>query len=134
MESSDQPMRREHNKEDRFEPEEPGRNNSTDPIQSSKEGQAAEIPEAEMGKKTALSGEERRSKQQHIHFPGCPSRSHQLQVIKIRYYASLVSARELKEEKKDVVDCEAIRDKTIESWWIQFHTSYSRGIEDPRGL
>ncbi|GFY09130.1 uncharacterized protein TNCV_4663211 [Trichonephila clavipes] len=32
-----------------------------------------------------------------------------------RDYASLVSARELKEEKKDVVDCEAIRDRTIES-------------------
>ncbi|GFX59041.1 hypothetical protein TNCV_3814751 [Trichonephila clavipes] len=46
--SSDQPMRRGHNKEDQFDPEEAGRNNSTDPTLRSKEGQAAGIPEAEV--------------------------------------------------------------------------------------
>ncbi|GFU43176.1 hypothetical protein TNCV_3775481 [Trichonephila clavipes] len=48
--SSDQPMRRGHNKEDPFEPEEGGRINSTDPIPRSKECQAARIPEAEVVK------------------------------------------------------------------------------------
>ncbi|GFX16478.1 hypothetical protein TNCV_22491 [Trichonephila clavipes] len=46
--SSDQPMRRGYNKEDRFDTEEAGENNSTDPIPRSKEGQTAEIPEAEV--------------------------------------------------------------------------------------
>ncbi|GFT92195.1 transposase [Trichonephila clavipes] len=42
------PMRREHNKKDQFDPEEAGRNNSTDPTLRSKEGQAAGIPEVEV--------------------------------------------------------------------------------------
>ncbi|GFY65690.1 hypothetical protein TNIN_85361 [Trichonephila inaurata madagascariensis] len=46
--SPDQPMRRGHNKEDQFDPEEAGRNNTTDPAPRSKEGQAAGIPEAEV--------------------------------------------------------------------------------------
>ncbi|GFV48780.1 hypothetical protein TNCV_625671 [Trichonephila clavipes] len=50
-------------------------------------------------------------------------------------YASLVQARELKEKKKAVVDCvkQSVTER-IESRWIQFHTSYSRDIDDPKGL
>ncbi|GFV25836.1 retrovirus-related Pol polyprotein from transposon 17.6 [Trichonephila clavipes] len=46
--SPDQPIRRGHNKEDRFESEEAEINNSTDPVPRSIEGQTAEIPEAEV--------------------------------------------------------------------------------------
>ncbi|GFY47228.1 hypothetical protein TNIN_1191 [Trichonephila inaurata madagascariensis] len=60
--SPDQPMRRGHNKEDRFDPEEAGRNNSTDPIPRSKEGQAAGIPEAErVNNRIARRGKEERT-------------------------------------------------------------------------
>ncbi|GFT08592.1 hypothetical protein TNCV_661681 [Trichonephila clavipes] len=60
--SSDQPMRRGHIKEDRFEPEEAGRNNSTNPTPRSKEGQAAGIPEAEVvNNSIARSGKEERT-------------------------------------------------------------------------
>ncbi|GFV98808.1 hypothetical protein TNCV_2913251 [Trichonephila clavipes] len=45
-ESPNHPMRREHNKEDQFDPEET-ENNSTAPTLRSKEGQATGVPEAE---------------------------------------------------------------------------------------
>ncbi|GFS63298.1 hypothetical protein TNCV_2308471 [Trichonephila clavipes] len=45
---TDHPVRRRHNKEDQFDPEEAGRNNGTDPTPRSKQGQAAGIPEAEV--------------------------------------------------------------------------------------
>ncbi|GFY40502.1 hypothetical protein TNIN_337561 [Trichonephila inaurata madagascariensis] len=41
-------VRRGHYKEDQFDPEEAGRNNSTEPTPSIKEGQAAGIPVAEV--------------------------------------------------------------------------------------
>ncbi|GFW67217.1 hypothetical protein TNCV_2359271 [Trichonephila clavipes] len=44
----DQPVRRGHNTEDQFDPEEAGRNNSADPTLRSEEGQAAGVPEAEV--------------------------------------------------------------------------------------
>ncbi|GFY30508.1 hypothetical protein TNCV_3522711 [Trichonephila clavipes] len=60
--SSDQSMRRGHNKEDRFDPVEAGRNNSTDPIPRSKEGQVAGIREAEVvNNKIARRGNEERT-------------------------------------------------------------------------
>ncbi|GFY12401.1 hypothetical protein TNCV_1798231 [Trichonephila clavipes] len=64
--SLDQPMRRGHNKEDQFEPEEAERNNRTTPTSRSKEGQADGIPEAEVvSNSIARRGKEERTAINH---------------------------------------------------------------------
>ncbi|GFW39578.1 retrovirus-related Pol polyprotein from transposon opus [Trichonephila clavipes] len=61
-ESPDHPVRRGRNKEDQFDPDEIGRNNSTDPTPRSEEGQAAGIQEAEVvNNSISRSGKEERS-------------------------------------------------------------------------
>ncbi|GFY53838.1 hypothetical protein TNIN_362111 [Trichonephila inaurata madagascariensis] len=69
-------MRRGHNKEDQFDPEEAERNNSTAPTPRSKEGQAAGIPEAEeVSNNIARRGQEERSVKNPTR---CPNRRRQL--------------------------------------------------------
>ncbi|GFV64638.1 hypothetical protein TNCV_850871 [Trichonephila clavipes] len=88
--SHDHPVRREHNKEDQFDPEEAGRNNSKDPTLRSKDGQAAGIPKAEVvNNGIARRGKEEREQQQ-IPLPRSPSRRRQLQDIKIKLYGFII--------------------------------------------
>ncbi|GFV21424.1 hypothetical protein TNCV_2371811 [Trichonephila clavipes] len=57
-------MRRGHNKEDHFDPEEAERNNRTAPTPRSKEGQAAGIPKAEVvNNSIARRGKEERARE-----------------------------------------------------------------------